>query len=56
MATGSRLCGECAVGYKVVVHVIIVLDPVPIGLWTFDGFGFEILGGLDLGLGLDNIC
>ena len=40
-----------------VAHVIIVSPPVPIGLgfFTFLGLGLRlVLGGQDLGLGLDN--
>ena len=49
--TCSRLCGECAVGYVMVAHVILVSDPVPIGLWIFDCFGFGI-GIRSMGTGL----
>ena len=39
-----------------VAHVILVSDPVPIGLWILTLLGWGIgLGTLDLGLGLDNI-
>ena len=41
-----------------VAHVILVSDPVPIGLWilTVLGLGLGLgLGILDLGLGLDNL-
>ena len=48
----SRLCGEWAVGYVVVAHVILVSDPVPIGLWIFDCLGLGIMiGSRGTGLG-----
>ena len=38
---------------------ILVSNPVPIGLWILTVLGLRLglgLGGLDLGLGLDNTC